>query len=188
MLNTWPSAGSDINFHKQITERKKIKTREHFHGKVKNRIVKIHPPSALAHLWFLERQLPQSICCCNSLNLCQNTREYGEKHFLLPKFLYERDREPSGKNEEISGRGICWSVYELSKIFSGQSLWLDQIQALKYQLGINWNWDFLLSKGCVLTFTAYNAAKTGMSTHTETHIHGGGVYFKTEHSMFSEIW
>lgn len=102
MLNTWPSAGSDINFHKQIIEEgKKKQGRKHFHGKVKNRICKDSSSFSFGLSVVPWKTSPTGHMLLQQQEIWARTPGNMEKSTSnSPSSIKGRDREPSGKMKE----------------------------------------------------------------------------------------
>lgn len=90
-----------------------------WHGKEPTIYEKIHPPLALAHLWFLERQLPQSICCFNSMRSVPECQGIQRKAVQTPQGLLRKGIE-NPVEKGMRSRGSHWSVCQLYKMLSGQ--------------------------------------------------------------------
>lgn len=67
---------------------------------------RIHPPPALAHLWFLERQLPQSICCFHCMSSVPECQGIWRKAVLAPQGFLRKGMENPVEKKWSAVRGL----------------------------------------------------------------------------------
>lgn len=99
MLNMWPCVGRDFKSHRQI---KTTELTVLWWGK-ESYLKKISPPPALAHMRFLERQLPQHIRWLQEWQLCTRIPR-GTMQFLTHPMSSQKRTQ-----EAVTGTKVtCW--------------------------------------------------------------------------------